>query len=218
MLKSGTVTRLWKTFQGHSECINKKYESFKTSESWCSSDRERFVNKFFKNYCDKYIILIDKEIVGSRYDNFYYATDPMSIYSCSRKEQNYNVTENIYRHSKKYLHILSFRAQNEMYGCGYIEMDCNDVFGNSVHIRLDNSSLRHIQFREISEDNFDSVALLFVDDREDTEFKVTRYLTVDEMKSRKIKGDKLIKETITIFAKDTEEACKKTTNAIEVEV
>jgi hypothetical protein len=75
-----------------------------------------------------------------------------------------------------------------------------------------------MQFREISDEEFDRMAELFRDDRDDRAYKVTRYLSADEMKARKKslrKGP--VKETVTVMAKDSEAAYKKCTNVIEVE-
>ena len=127
--------------------------------------------------------------------------------------------EPVCRRNKKYLYLSYLRAVNEMYGQGFIEMECSDVFGDRFSIRLDYVTLRHIQFKEISEEEFNRVAGLFVDDRDDMEFLVTRYLSYEEMKKKRKSTRKgLVKEQVTVMAKDGDEAMKKVENAIDVEV
>ena len=104
-------------------------------------------------------------------------------------------------------------------------MYCHDLFGDKVDYMLDLHMLANMQFKEITDEEFNQMARLFRDDRDDREFKVTRYLDADELKSRKrserknlIKiGRYLAKEIVTVMAKDSEEAMNKCTNAIEVE-
>ena len=75
-----------------------------------------------------------------------------------------------------------------------------------------------MQFKEITEKEFNAVAELFTDNREELVFNVKRYLSVEEMRERKLlKRKKLVQETIEVLAKDSDEAYSKTTNALEVE-
>ena len=75
----------------------------------------------------------------------------------------------------------------------------------------------HAAFGGITADDFESVAKMFSDDRDDIPFNVTRYLNYDEMKKRKIKGKDIVKETVVVMAKDREMAAKMVTNAVEAE-
>ena len=59
MLPYKTIDRLWNAFQGHSGCVNEKYKAFKREDSYCYSDRDRFVAKFFKKYVGKCIAFAD---------------------------------------------------------------------------------------------------------------------------------------------------------------
>ena len=224
MLDRSAVVRVLDAFYGHSMCINKKYEKFrKVNESWYS-DRDRFTGRFFKKYVGKYICIADVRIIGYRCandDNFNYAgiymVPPHSVYSSEFRENIFNRGEPITRVSKKYLFIAGFRAVNEMDGRGYIEMFCRDPLETEFSFRVDGSNLARLQFKEISQDEFESVARLFRDDREDIPFKVRRFMDFDEMKQRKIKGKKFAEETVIVMAKDADCAAKKTSNVLSVE-
>lgn len=222
MLSQGTVERIWNTFTGHDNCINKKYGECTGTEERSWSDRDRFVSRLFKKYANKYIVFIDKQTVGYmtvgyQSDTYFYFQEPESVYKPHYGERDYcNHGEPIIRAQKKYLLVDGFRAVNEMYGQGFIEMSCTDVFGDKFAVRLDYNNMRHIQFKEIAKQAFDRVAKLFQDDRSEITFIATRYLTWDEMKKRKIKGSEPVKEDIKVMAKDMKEACKKLTNVIDV--
>lgn len=69
MLDKESVKRVLDTFEAHSLFINKKYEAFKSKDNYWSSDRDRFVGRFFKKYLGKFFILIDKEVIGY-YDEY----------------------------------------------------------------------------------------------------------------------------------------------------
>lgn len=58
------MVKCYHTFEAHSLFINKKYEAFKSKDNYWSSDRDRFVGRFFKKYLGKFFILIDKEVIG----------------------------------------------------------------------------------------------------------------------------------------------------------
>ena len=217
MLSSDTVKRVWKAFQAHSECINKKYEKFKGENTYWTSDRERFVGRFFRKYTGRYIAFMDQQIIGYTIGNSSYYHEPTSVYMDKAWKNSTNQGEPVYRRQKKYLYVAAFRAVNELYGPGHIEMCCTDTYGNPFNVYLGESSLRSVQFKEIPQQEFEDVARLFLDDREDIPFRVTRYLTCDEIKERKIKEDGLVKETVEVMARDMREAAKKVVNAIEVE-
>ena len=229
MFAREAVKRVLDTFEAHSLFINKKYEAFKSKNNYWSSDRERFVGRFFKKYRGKFFILIDKEVIGYHDEvndtAFFSSIDPVSIYSRKYSEHSYHYRgERITRTVKKFLCVSYISAVNTSAGSGYIEMSCYDLFGDKVNYVLDLHMLANMQFKEITEEEFNQMARLFQDDRDDREFKVTRYLDADELKSRKrserknlIKvGRYLTKEIVTVMAKDSDEAMKKCTNAIEV--
>ena len=223
MLGKESVVRVIETFDNHDDAINKKYEQFKGKDNYWSSDRDRFVGRFFKKYVGKNFILMDKEIIAYQdaIDDcgFYNTCDPLSLYSREYRENSYHFRGvPVYRNSKKFLHVTYIHAVNQMYGRGFIEMACLDILGREFRYVLDSNTLRNMQFREISDYEFERMADLFRDDRDDRAYKVTRYLSTDEMKERKKslrKGP--VKETVTVMAKDADAAYKKCTNAIEVE-
>lgn len=230
MLDKESVKRVLDTFEAHSLFINKKYEAFKSKDNYWSSDRERFVGRFFKKYQGKFFILIDKEVIGyhDEYNGtaFFNSVDPVSIYSREYNENFYHYRgKRITRTVKKFLCVSCIRAVNTMDGSGYIGMSCYDLFGDKVDYMLGLHMLANMQFKEITEGEFNQMVRLFQDDRDDREFKVTRYLDADELKSRKrserknlIKaGRHLTKEIVTVMAKDSEDAMTKCTNAIEVD-
>lgn len=230
MLDKESVKRVLDTFEAHSLFINKKYEAFKSKDNYWSSDRERFVGRFFKKYQGKFFILIDKEVIGyhDEYNGtaFFNSADPVSIYSREYNENFYHYRgKRITRTVKKFLYVSGISAVNTMNGSGYIGMSCHDLFGDKVDYMLNLHMLANMQFKEITEEEFNQMARLFQDDRDDREFKVTRYLDADELKSRKrserknlIKaGRHLTKEIVTVMAKDSEDAMTKCTNAIEVD-
>lgn len=225
MLPYKTVERVWDTFQDHSCCINEKYASFKGKDNYWYSDRDRFVGRFFKKYIGKYIAFIDRELIGYSMDNYFFPSAPQSVYSNEyHKSWGCNRGEPVIRVQKKYLAITRFTAINEMYGLGYIEMSCVDAMGYDIRIRVDHNNMLRFQFREISESEMESVVRLFKDDRDDRPFKVTRYLTYEEIKERKVKGKKvkkteerLVQEEVVVMAKDIDEAAKVLPNTINVE-
>lgn len=223
MLNKEIVKRVIETFDNHDERINKKYEKIKKKDNWWSSDRDRFVGRFFKKYVGKTFILMDKEIIAYKDDNgdcgFYSACKPTSLYSRDYRENScYFRGVPVYRNSKKFLYVTYIHAVNQRYGRGFIEMACQDILDRQFHYVLDYNTLLNIQFREISDEEFDRMADLFRDDRDDRAYRVTRYLSADEMKARKKSLRKgMAKETVTVMAKDAEAAYKKCTNAIDVE-
>lgn len=218
MLESKVVERICDAFYGHSDYINDKYNAFSKGNT-SYSDRDRFVKKFFSKHIGKHIVLSDKEITGYAEENFVYTVDCTSVYSSRNKSNMYNRGKPLYRHVKKFLAVRSFHAINEMYGSGYIEMDCWDVFGNPFSIRLDSYTLRNIQFREITEEVYNSVASLFTDDRDDIPFNVTRFLDYEEIKKKHLTRSKTLpQETVSVMAKDADEAMAKVRNAISVTI
>lgn len=212
MIPRDVVSHVMDTFYGHSCCINHDYKAFRKDGDIDDSDRDRFVGRFFKKYVGRFICIIDREIIAGTYNGYVFAANPVSVYRVGSMGDSLNVVEPLFRVKKRYLRIYDFRAVNEMYGSGFVEMLCIDAFGDRFDVRLDVNNLNSLQFREITESEFAAVSQLFVDDREDVPFKVTRYLNFDEMKSRKLKGDTLVKETIEVMAKDIDEASKKVTN------
>ena len=204
------------TFYGHSMNINEHYQEFAQNKEHHASDRDRFVEKFFRKYSGKHIVLMDIELVAYTRENWYFSVEPCSTYSSSFQEI-YNHGTPICRNRRRYLFVSGFRAVNEMYGSGFIEMDCFDHLGDSFRVRIDYTNLGSMQFKEITKEEFDAVSDLFTDDREEVPYKVTRYLTWEEMKAKKKRGNKPVKETVTVMAKDANSAAEKVENAIEVE-
>lgn len=217
MLSQKTVERVWKVFTGHNECINTKYKKFALHGEYDLSDRDRFVDRFFEKYSNRYIAFIDRQVRGVKYGNYIYLQKPESVYAPRYGKKSYtNQGEPYYRTQKLYLRVDGFHAVNEMYGLGYIEMSCTDVFGNKFSVQMDYNNMRHIQFKEITKKKFDSVAKMFQDDRSEIPFMVTRYLTWKEMQDRKIKGSDPVKEEVKVMARDMQEASKKLENIIGV--
>lgn len=125
---------------------------------------------------------------------------------------------------KRFLQISGFRAVNELYGVGYIEMSCQDERGNEFKVRLDHNNMMRIQFKEISKMEYDGVAKLFADDRDDRPYKVKRYFVNKEVKVRKVKGqvvqkikEHVVTEEVEVMAKDIDAASKMLPNTISVE-
>ena len=217
MLDSEVVERICNTFYGHSEFINDKYNGFAKGNKTNYSDRNRFVEKFFSRYIGKYIVLVDKELIGCVGDLSVYASDRQSIYSSKTKLDTCCIGKPLYRTVKKYLRVGGFSATNERYGSGYIEMVCMDIYGVVFCMRLDGNNLHRMQFREITEEEFNGIAALFADDREDVPFKVTRFLTYEEIKKKHLTRSKTLpQETVSVLAKDAEEAMDKVSYAIAV--
>jgi hypothetical protein len=224
MISKEVAHRLCETFYDHSMFVNEKYKTFRIGEDWISSDRDRFVNKFFKPYVGRYFILINKDVVALKYGDSYMPIEqPYSIFSLNRgyKETTNFMSEGNYKRvSKKYLHINYFQAVNEPYGRGYMLMHCSDLLGDSFSIKLDASTLTSIQFIEITKKEFNDIVDLFVDNREEMTFKVTRFLTIEEMKERKLmrRRRKPVKETFTVKAKDSDGVCAQVPHALEIEL
>lgn len=221
MLPYETVKRVWEAFQAHSACINKKYEKFKGQNSYWTTDRERFVGRFFKKYAGKYIAFIDKVDIGCAIDSTLFFHEGKSFYSRDYRDLSCsNYGERITRVEKKYLRVDGFRAVNELYGVGYIEMSCTDMLGDKYNVRLDHNNLLHIQFKEIGKLEYEGVARLFEDDREDRAFRVIRCLSYEEIKARKGRKkvkETLVKEEVEVMAKDIDAASKMLPNTINVE-
>lgn len=228
MLPYETVKRVWGTFQAHSACINKKYEQFKGKDTYWSSDRDRFVGRFFRKHVGKCIAFTDKLVRGykSEYDGhaFYSSCSPKSVYS-AEYSRSWGVNgEPLFMSQKRYLCITGFQAVNELYGLGYIEMSCLDERGGDFKVRLDHNNLLRIQFKEISEAEYSGVMRLFEDDRDDRPYKVKRYFVNKEVKERKVKGqvvqkvkEHVVTEEVEVMAKDIDEARKMLPNTISVE-
>lgn len=214
MLSYKAVERIWDAFQGHAACVNEKYKAFKREDSYCYSDRDRFVAKFFKKYVGKCIAFVDKVVVGSRVGSCFFYREPESKFAPKYSVSSfYNPVFSI---QKKYLCINYFRAVNEMYGTGYIEMSCVDALGAKFDVRLDRSSLMYVQFKEITKLEFDMVANLFNDDRDPRPYQVERYMVRETTSRRGKKKQEVITEEVTVMAKDAEEARNAITNIFSV--
>lgn len=219
MLKLSDVRRVLDAFYGHSSCVNERY----SKENVCISDRDRFVSRFFRKYVDRYIILIDREVIAYRFKNGFMMCEPVSIYSKGFDGCPAGATP-VYRNAKKFLHVKGFIAVNSMRGTDYIEMNCYDMVGNSLKFKIDHNNLMRMQFKEILKSEFEMWAMLFRDDREPIPFKVTRYLTYDEIKERNTKNGKtkkikehLVQEQTVVMAMDEDEARNMMTNVLSVE-
>lgn len=228
MLPYETVKRVWETFLAHSANINKKYETFKGKDTYWYSDRDRFVGRFFCKHVGKYIAFMDRLVRGYMFEfnghAFYSSCSPQSVYSNEYYRSWGSHGEPLFVPQKRYLYITDFRAVNEMYGGGYIEMSCQDERGNEFKVRLDHNNMMRIQYKEISKLEYDGVAKLFADDREDRPYKVKRYFVNNEVKERTVKGqvvqkvkEHVVTEEVEVMAKDIDEARKMLPNTISVE-
>ena len=221
MLPRETIDRVWDAYSRHSACINKKYESFRGKDTYWSSDRERFIGRLYRKLAGKYIVLADREVRGYQSGNYFSLRERTSIFSSDYVHgESYHHGDAIMCTSRKYLCINGIGVTNTMYGDGYITVSCTDVFANRVTLYLCPWNLGDLQYRESSADEFNSVAALFNDDRDEIPFEVRRMLTMEEMEERRIKAKrKRIKvESVweTVMARDSSEAMKKVENAIEV--
>ena len=221
MIPSKTVKRLWDAFSDLSMANNEHYTSFRTVNQYWHTDRDRLVGRLLAKYIDKYIVLIDKTILGYTMDGFFSQCDPVSIYDPHPHEYHYG-GKPLIATSRKYLHITGFYAVNQMYGHGFIEMATQDHLGQPFPVRLDYESLRQLQFREINKTEFDSITELFSDDREPIPFRVTRILSYPELKARRLltkarRSREVLQETVTVEARDPREAYSITENAISVD-
>lgn len=212
MLKLSDIRRVLDAFYRHRNYVNERY----SKDNVHISDRDRFVRKFFRKYEDRYIVLIDREVIAYRFENRMLICEPSSIYS---KGFNNSVTgaTPVYRNTKKFLHIKGFSAVNVMYGTDYIEMGCYDMVGNSLKFKLDHNNLMRMQFREILKSEFEMWAMLFKDDREPIPFNVTRFVEVEVTNNRKRKRTEFKKEVTRVMAMDVDEARNMMTNVISVE-
>jgi len=221
MIPSKTVKRLWDAFTDLAMANNEHYMSFRTQNRYWYTDRDRLVGRLLAKYTDKYIVLIDRTILGYTMDGFLSQCDPVSIYDPHPHEYHYG-GEPLIATSRKYLHITHFSAVNTMYGSGYIAMATQDHLGQSFPVRLDYESLRQLQFREITREEFDSISELFSDDREPIPFQVTRIIPFQELKARRLltkarRSREMLQETVTVQARDPREAYSLTENAISVD-
>lgn len=218
MLSYEAVERIWDAFQGHDASVNEKYKTFKREDSYCYSDRDRFVAKFFKKYAGRCIAFADKVVIGSRVMDCFFYQEPESKFAPKYRAPDFynNQGEPIFSAQKKYLCINYFRAVNEMYGTGYIEMSCVDAFGVRFNVRLDHTSLMYIQFKEITKLEFDMVANLFNDDRDPRPYQVERYMVRETTSKRGKKKQEVITEKVMVMAKDAEEARNVMPNTISV--
>lgn len=211
MLKLSDIRRVLDAFYGHRNYVNERY----SKDNVCISDRDRFVRKFFRKYVDRYIILIDREVIAYRFENRILICEPSSIYSKGFDNSPAGATP-VYRHTKKFLHIKGFSAVNVMYGTDYIEMNCYDMVGNSLKFKLDHNNLMKMQFREILKSEFEMWAMLFRDDREPIPFNVTRFVKVEVTNNRRRKNTEFKKEVTTVMARDEDEARNMMTNVLSV--
>lgn len=211
MLKLSDIRRVLDVFYGHTNYVNERY----SKDNVCISDRDRFVSRFFRKYVDRYIILIDREVIAYRFENRLLICEPSSIYSKGFDCCPAGATP-VYRNTKKFLHVKGFSAVNSMRGIDYIEMNCYDMVGNSLGFKLDHNNLMKMQFREILKSEFEMWAMLFRDDREPIPFNVTRFVEVEVMNNRRRKNTEFKKEVTTVMARDEDEARNMMTNVLSV--
>ena len=81
MIPHDTLKRIWDTFVAHDNSINRKYEAFRKENQYWSSDRDRLVGRFFAKYAGRYIVLADREILGTMQGNFSFRCDRKSLFS-----------------------------------------------------------------------------------------------------------------------------------------
>ena len=221
MLPSKKVERLMDTFLEHRPCINEKFEAIKSKDNPCISDRDRFVYHYFNRFIGKYIQIMDRVVIGwhetATHDiKRMWICNPTSMYDAHFKEVG--AASPIIRHQKKFLFIRGFSAINTMYGSDYVEMQCFDLFNNSFKFRIDHNNLLYLQFKEITELEYNMMANLFSDDRENIPYKVERFIqtTVNPSDKRKKPKTIIVKEELTVMAKDEIEARHSTTNVLGV--
>lgn len=212
MLKLNDVQRVLDTFYAHKSCINERL----SKDGDYISDRDRFVKKFFGKYAQRYIVLMDREVVAYRFKNGFMVCEPVSIYSKGFDCCPAGATP-VYRNTKKFLHVEGFSAVNSMRGTDYIEMNCCDMVGNSLKFKIDHNNLMRMQFKEILKSEFEMWAMLFRDDREPIPFNVTRFVEVEVTNNRKRKRTEFKKEVTRVLARDEDEAGNMMTNVISVE-
>ena len=70
MIPSKTVKRLWDAFTDLTMANNEHYMSFRTQNQYWYTDRDRLVGRLLAKYTDKYIVLIDRTILGYTMDGF----------------------------------------------------------------------------------------------------------------------------------------------------
>lgn len=211
MLKLSDIRRVLDAFYGHGSCVNERY----SKKNVCISDRDRFVSRFFRKYVDRYIILIDREVIAYRFEGHILMCEPSSIYSKEFDCCSAGATP-VYRNTKKFLHVKGFSAVNSMRGTDYIEMNCYDMVGNSLKFKIDHNNLMRMQFKEILKSEFEMWAMLFRDDREPIPFDVTRFVKVEVTNNRRRKRTEFKEEVTRVMAKDEDEARNMMTNVLSV--
>lgn len=221
MLQRSVAKRILDAFYGRSFFTNKKYEGYRKVNKYWNSDRERFAGRFFKQLEGKYFALMDIEIVAFTDGNYATWLDtPQSVFGDDSQVYYFpNGGTPVKKAVKKFLRVDYVHAENEASGDGYVAVGCHDHLGNNFRLRINKWTLPKFQFKEITQDEFDAVAAVFQDDRDTRPFKVTRYLTVEEMKERGLfEGSSgAIKETVIVDAKDADDAYTKLSNTIEAE-
>lgn len=214
------LARFFKVYDSYSCFIDNKWESIRSEFTYTSSERERFVDKFFHKYIGKYIVLIDKVLTATirKYgDNtFFSSITPVSKYSADFDRLHYGGDKEIIVNKKMYLHIENFINHNKMYGGSYITMECTDVMGNHHSYKFDMNNLAYAQFEFIDKKDFDAISSMFLDDREDEEYEAERYLSYEEMvagkyirKNCSIKKIPMITVKEKVVAKDKSDAYNK---------
>jgi len=221
MIPHKQIERLMDTYNNHHKYVNEKYEKIKSKDNYCNSDRDRFVYHYFNRFIGKHIQIMDRVVIAW-HENATHDTkrmwicNPTSVYDVHFREVG--GADPIIRHQKKFLFIREFSAINTMYGSDYIEMQCFDLFNNSFKFRIDHNNLLYLQFKEITELEFNMMANLFTDDREKIPYKVKRFIQTTDNPSDKRKKPKtiIVSEELTIMAKDEIEARNSATNVLEV--
>lgn len=208
--------RVMDAFYAHHAYLNEEYKKFSNhddDEDYSITDRERFVNRLFGKYVGKYYALIDKVYWGRASTNHVFMAEEQSIYDAKFKEPYAMVDfKDIVIPRKTYLFVSSISAVNQYEGPGYICVYATDEHGTSRRIKLD---LHHMQWVEISKDEYEQVARLFADDRSEVGYACKRWLSPQELKDKGLYPKKksaslpTVDVDVCIVAKDRDDAVDK---------
>lgn len=207
--------RVMDAFYAHHAYLNEEYKKFSNpdDEDYSITDRERFVNRLFGKYVGKYFALIDKVYWGRTTTNHVFVAEEQSIYDAKFKE-HYAMADfkDIIIPRKTYLFVSSISAVNQYEGPGYICVYAMDEHGTNRRIKLD---LHHMQWVEISKDEYEQLARLFADDRSEVGYACKRWLSPQELKDKGLYSNKksaslpTVDVDVCMAAKDRDEAIDK---------
>lgn len=207
--------RVMDAFYAHHAYINEDYKKFSNpdDEDYSITDQERFVNRLFGKYVGKYYALIDKVYWGRCSENHIFSAEAQSIYDAYYKPHNIMADfKDIVIPRKTYLFVSGISAINQYDGPGYICVYAMDEHGTNRRIKLD---LYHMQWAEISKDEYGQVARLFADDRSEVGYACKRWLSPQELKDQGLYPNKksasipTVEVDVCMVAKDRNDAVDK---------